>query len=655
MKRTAEATANNLIMGASGAESTPPRNPKPKRAISKAEGALGAGAKPKKDPSDFVFRPSPLTRSPPSASKFVAHPTLTHLPQAFTSPPVRDGLLSSLRDYLSVENPRDADNKLFRPTPIQRLVLGHFFDDPTVSVPVRSVKGRHTPQQRLAITAPPTVTPRGMRLGSKTLLAAETGSGKTVAYALPIIEALKNTEEEGHHVANKQYFPPSQDEPDFLSDDNIPLGERRPGQADRKKKDRTDFPPAPMDGPVLQPRALILAPTHELARQIAQAVKVLSHGVKLRVACLSAGSGSGKDHGASTFHPQTDIVVGTIGRVRDLMGMSGLREEEMEARRKEIDNLAQIAQIKATTKAVKGLKESAFDTIGRKGPWVPDRRLTWEENLKEKAKLEAEGAVEKGMDPTKRPSWSPQAVNGRRRPPPAEEKQVYLGLDKLEWLAIDEADIVLSTSPHHQPLPRPQAFTDLVFASSALSRPRLHRAHRAGHQSSVQGHQAAPSYPVHRHHPRDARELRPAAPPVNHPTHHSQPPPTPSQPRRLQGDVVRRQLEGRRAPRAPTVVCRGRPGRQARLAGDHLHQQEHQGRLHGRLPRGARHQEHRHDRRVSHSRTRIEQTPPGLPRLAHEFDEGEAPPRRPVPARRVREARAYAAGAGHDGHAQSRT
>lgn len=438
VKRTAEATANNLIMGVSGSQATPPRNPKPKRALNKAEGLQ---LPTKKDPSDFVFRPSPLTRSPPSASKFVAHPTLTHLPQAFTSPPVRDGLLESLREYLSVDNPNGAEQKLFRPTPIQRLVLGHFFDDPTQAAQVRPpAKGRLSPQQRKAITTPPAVTPRGMRRGSKTLLAAETGSGKTVAFALPIIDALKATEQDGQHVPN---VPAENDaEPDFLNDESIPFGERAPGYALKPKRDKT-VPPPKKTEPILQPRALILAPTHELARQIAQTVKVLSHNVKLRVACLSAGSGSGKDHGASKFHPQTDIVVGTIGRVRDLMGMSGLRDEDMEERRKEMDNLAQIAHIKATTEALKSVSESSFNTTG-KVPWVPDRRLTWAENLAEKARLEADGVVQKGLDPTKRPSWNPTVVAGRRRPPPAEVKEVHLGLSKLEWLAIDEADIVLS-------------------------------------------------------------------------------------------------------------------------------------------------------------------------------------------------------------------
>lgn len=78
------------------------------------------------------------------------------------------------------------------------------------------------------------------------LLASETGSGKSIAYLLPVLQNLKLSE------ASTSSSPP-------------PQGPQRS----------------------LNPRALILAPTHELARQLSMFAKSLLHEVKLRVLCAS--------------------------------------------------------------------------------------------------------------------------------------------------------------------------------------------------------------------------------------------------------------------------------------------------------------------------------------------------------------------------------
>ncbi|KAI0259302.1 P-loop containing nucleoside triphosphate hydrolase protein, partial [Gloeopeniophorella convolvens] len=95
---------------------------------------------------------------------------------------------------------------------------------------------RPTPIQALALThlfAPssPSSAPR------RALLAAETGSGKTLAYMLPLLQDLKASE----------------------------------AATDARRG----------------PRALVLAPTHELARQLAGAGKALVHRAKLRVQTAS--------------------------------------------------------------------------------------------------------------------------------------------------------------------------------------------------------------------------------------------------------------------------------------------------------------------------------------------------------------------------------
>ncbi|KAI0289150.1 P-loop containing nucleoside triphosphate hydrolase protein [Multifurca ochricompacta] len=120
------------------------------------------------------------------------------LPPTFASPPLSDGLLQSVRNLLG---------PAARPTPIQSLSLKHLFVNSTSDEPRRF------------------------------LLGSETGSGKSLAYLLPMLHDLKTNEN---------------------------LQSRRMG-----------------------PRALVLAPTHELARQLASFGKALVHHARLRVQSAS--------------------------------------------------------------------------------------------------------------------------------------------------------------------------------------------------------------------------------------------------------------------------------------------------------------------------------------------------------------------------------
>ena len=78
-------------------------------------------------------------------------------------------------------------------------------------------------------------------------MAAETGSGKSIAYLLPVLQDLKQSETRMRDEVAKQSTPELE----------------------------------------LNPRALILAPTHELSRQLSGFAKALSHENKLRVLCAS--------------------------------------------------------------------------------------------------------------------------------------------------------------------------------------------------------------------------------------------------------------------------------------------------------------------------------------------------------------------------------
>ena len=129
------------------------------------------------------------------------------LPASFSSPPLLDGLRESVYQVLGHSA---------SPTPIQALSLKHLFSD--------------TSEWR------------------KYLLASETGSGKSIAYLLPMLHHLKKSELT------------SEPTPSTISS--------QPQRA-------------------VNPRALVLAPTHELSRQLSSFAKALLHNIKLRALCAS--------------------------------------------------------------------------------------------------------------------------------------------------------------------------------------------------------------------------------------------------------------------------------------------------------------------------------------------------------------------------------
>lgn len=162
----------------------------------------------------------PVKIANPLAEEFDLSASKSHkpgpLPASFSSPPLLDGLRDSVLQVLG--------SSAF-PTPIQALSLKHLFTD--------------TPEWR------------------QYLLASETGSGKSIAYLLPMLHHLKKSE-----LASSE--PTS-----------------RPQRA-------------------VNPRALVLAPTHELSRQLASFAKALLHHTKLRVLSASRANTKSTHPGTST-------------------------------------------------------------------------------------------------------------------------------------------------------------------------------------------------------------------------------------------------------------------------------------------------------------------------------------------------------------------
>jgi ATP-dependent RNA helicase RhlE len=114
--------------------------------------------------------------------------------------------------------------------------------------------------------------------GRDLLGCAQTGSGKTAAFALPILQRLAAT--------------------------------------DRRATPRT-------------PRALVLAPTRELALQIRDSLRV--YGRNLRLTSTTVYGGVGQDRQVQDLTRGVDIVVATPGRLLDLMGQGYVRLGSLEA------------------------------------------------------------------------------------------------------------------------------------------------------------------------------------------------------------------------------------------------------------------------------------------------------------------------------------
>ncbi|PFH48158.1 hypothetical protein AMATHDRAFT_66100 [Amanita thiersii Skay4041] len=159
-------------------------------------------------PANEFYRPSAPVTTSSSKDKLPGSFSRRddRLPTTFSFPPLMRGFVTSLQEVLG-PNPK--------PTPIQALSMKWLLSN--------------SPDWR------------------QFLLASETGSGKSIAYLLPVLQHLKKTE-----VRRAARVPTSQSR----------------------------------EGPH-KPRALVLAPTHELSRQLSKFAKSLLHEVKLRVLCAS--------------------------------------------------------------------------------------------------------------------------------------------------------------------------------------------------------------------------------------------------------------------------------------------------------------------------------------------------------------------------------
>ncbi len=140
--------------------------------------------------------------------------------------------------------------------------------------------------------------------GNDLLGCAQTGTGKTAAFALPILQHLATTEP--HPVRDEDDAkPPEPPEPPPRGRGGRRHGRKRGGRRHVGK-------PGP---PV---RALIVTPTRELAAQIGESFEAYGRHTGIRSTVVHGGVRKGPQ--AKAVRAGVDVLVATPGRLLDLMG-----------------------------------------------------------------------------------------------------------------------------------------------------------------------------------------------------------------------------------------------------------------------------------------------------------------------------------------------
>ncbi|KAJ7653305.1 hypothetical protein DFH06DRAFT_1417946 [Mycena polygramma] len=346
----------------------------------------------------IVNKSDPTTAST-TASYSPAMGQRNELPTKFTSPPLLPGLLHCLHDVLGPLTP---------PTPIQALSLKWVLDPWTQgqeNVP-------EDPEQTALVKHSQEETHY-----KEFLLASETGSGKSIAYLLPMLQALKVSEARRHAEGGA-----------------TPIASKRG----------------------LNPRALILAPTHELARQLSLFAKALLHDVKLRVLCASRANNptrtsrdqvaAGKGRNSSASRMKSLVSYAEDGA----MGEFKVTETDLGAPAFPVD-------------VVVGTPMKLMEMVRGRG-WERDVEFgagpaaLFQMEQREQAEKDKADADDREKGPKRRRGRDTLPGVGKWRSSPE------MGLSEVEWVIVDEADVLFDSDF--------QETTRLLLADIAKARGR---------------------------------------------------------------------------------------------------------------------------------------------------------------------------------------
>lgn len=302
---------------------------------------------------------SPSTTTPTSN----ASTTATELPTTFSNPPLMPGLVDSIKDVLGARA---------KPTAIQALAIQHLVEPLS-----DSAASRTTEHESVESEAVGEVETKAQPQYRQFLLASETGSGKSIAYLLPLLQSLKQSE------LSPSSSPSSTHQ---LRGDNH--GSQRPTP--------------------LNPRALILAPTHELSRQLATFGKGLIHNIKLRV--MSASRANVPNDGRSSSR--------NAGGAELNVRAGGERNMSASRMAKAFDHESEGGEFEVSGNSTRGKGRDVDVLVG-----TPKRLL--------------EMAMGHGWD--KEAVRNAEGAKGRKWVVGPRE----VGLEGVEWVVVDEADTLL--------------------------------------------------------------------------------------------------------------------------------------------------------------------------------------------------------------------
>ncbi|KAJ7705295.1 hypothetical protein B0H17DRAFT_1326149 [Mycena rosella] len=300
------------------------------------------------------------------------------LPTRFTSPPLLPGLLKCVTDVVGTS----------APTHIQALSLKWVVEPWTAGQ-----ENLPTPNtEELGIT----VSSESSKPDYKEfLLSAETGSGKSVAYLLPVLQALKLSE------ARR------------AAEEATPIASKRG----------------------LNPRALILLPTHELARQVSGSAKALLHDVKLRVLCASRANeptraardptvkGKGKKSSSASRMKEL-LSFADDGK----MGEFQVTETDLSTATFPVDVV-----VGTPMKLMEMVRGRGWERDVEFGGGVASTKMP---EPKEKKDPSDDDAESKERGPKLRRGRDPTPGVGKWRSSPE------MGLSEVEWVVVDEADVL---------------------------------------------------------------------------------------------------------------------------------------------------------------------------------------------------------------------
>ena len=147
------------------------------------------------------------------------------------------------------------------------------------------------------------------------MVSSQTGSGKTAAFLLPLLQQLLQQQARAAEAARLQA--------EQLAAEALARGEEPP------KKPRRKSPTNPRHFKSVEPGALVLCPTRELAQQVMQdAISLVRHARGLRIAAVVGGL----PYGVQIARLQNaNLVVATPGRLLDLQRSGQLRLDAVQS------------------------------------------------------------------------------------------------------------------------------------------------------------------------------------------------------------------------------------------------------------------------------------------------------------------------------------